>query len=1495
MCAISASSVRILLILSLFFPSQAFAVDQFPRDSMYTFFAGVEPVVEILDPRGAQPGEAHKEADPCTPKDREAVQRFDEERRAVFDFDAQDAGGLFSESKWILLPDRFGFLPSSTFLNTSVRACASGRIVSLPLVRIRTFVLVGHLTSIESDGRTLELHGALEGPSGSLFTIDGFIRTSTQGAVLDAVYSVALQGAQQIGRVRLRLKPTVVGEAYADTVNQVVAFPVTHVGQLGDTDLTPEDFSRALAEFHARQEEGLNSGDNDKHFRSLVEAYQFRDESIDLDPVLFTVDEPNLIEGIPVNSRFDLNLTGTVDGIEFGPLPGMLMLFESERREQTISVLLSADDFSSELPGTINWSTSSDSSWEVQVTDGTLNLTLLDPQAGSVGSLLWTTMHNGAPTNAMPSRFDATLSIDGDRVQGSLEGEGYLGVDGSRSSRYSARISGVLHEHQLFNEVLARIGVLPLTGDWQTNNKALGIFRLRGTGEARNGAFGANWRGNLDGRITQGVMSFSWTTDTDAQGWGFLRPLPRGDRAIGLWGAASDRGDATPVLATQPRKPWDETSAAALSEEEVDLLRKLGRDLAGQGRCTQALSVLDLVWNGYDIRLKKKKSAERPDFEIYSDLVQMNTISRPMIECAFELGDFETTLERLRRALYLQREFNPVTRAQHAFNSQVASTGTKLQKMADRMLLLLENLESLRSPKVGLMFDPKGANQPLIIGAVGSGSPADRAGLRPGEEIISIDGEAARPLDTEGTLRALTGAEGTHLKLVVTGVNDQREVVVVRGPWYYDVSSPKRRLQLEQATETLRSSAEKTRSTLLSLGDAIKQITAPDEPSAEAFDAAYKQVIDRIEAERSRIPERIRRLTALGESLFGDWDRYMPIQRFVLHTYGQMIGEPGYVPFAERPHTVQPDRPLGVVEDEMLNALYADPSISGPEASLFFEHLKASVLTLGLIRELGEASRGLELWKQHAQPTPEAMAAHARRTAGFSQWLERWRARLALDQTKIAALDAAAIFAREWLAFLWELESKTEGVSRGGAIEALLATESVRNRAMQDLLAGRTNTSPAQQGRATTTLTSLRTQATLEVDELLDLVKARGGTTVVYQSLDEHLLVWIMDAMKLSCTVEAEPETVERTLWSDPDDEILTQLLTVTEGQYPLQDTVVGHYNCNGIEAFQLEVSADDIKTYADTFQQFASSERISRDDGSVHAFARLLHEMYRRLIAPVAHLLPNDPEAVVTIIPDAELFQIPFGALISTPVNDDMEGFRYMIEDHTLVYLTSIGMMRFTQENARQAEEAAATELVTLWDPVGIEYSGFDPFFRGDQERVQPIGYLKAHYPAGAAQHVFIGADATRENLFASASKASVLTFVTHAKASEIPGDDRGTYIALAGAPLPVTDVYGLDLHVDLAILAGCETGRGRIGADGVVGLSRAFTFAGAPTLAMSLWQIPDKETVLMLHRFYRAYFKEGKSKAHALRQAQLEAVSEFASVPQPNLWAGMVLFGQP
>lgn len=96
---------------------------------------------------------------------------------------------------------------------------------------------------------------------------------------------------------------------------------------------------------------------------------------------------------------------------------------------------------------------------------------------------------------------------------------------------------------------------------------------------------------------------------------------------------------------------------------------------------------------------------------------------------------------------------------------------------------------------------------------------------------------------------------------------------------------------------------------------------------------------------------------------------------------------------------------------------------------------------------------------------------------------------------------------------------------------------------------------------------------------------------------------------------------------------------------------------------------------------------------------------------------------------------------------------------------------------------------------------------------------------------------------------------------------------------------------NLDLAVLSACETGLGEtLGSEGVFGLQRAFKLAGAKSLIMSLWKVPDTQTAELMGYFYSNYLNGKMTKSLALKQAQLTMKMKTKN-NAPFYWGGFIL----
>jgi tetratricopeptide (TPR) repeat protein len=266
------------------------------------------------------------------------------------------------------------------------------------------------------------------------------------------------------------------------------------------------------------------------------------------------------------------------------------------------------------------------------------------------------------------------------------------------------------------------------------------------------------------------------------------------------------------------------------------------------------------------------------------------------------------------------------------------------------------------------------------------------------------------------------------------------------------------------------------------------------------------------------------------------------------------------------------------------------------------------------------------------------------------------------------------------------------------------------------------------------------------------------------------------------------------------------------------------------------------------------------------------------KLVEPLR--LAKDTQRLL-VSPDGALSYVPFALLAP---------------EYEVVYVpsgTTYGIL--LEERARRGEGVLA-----LGDPVYAAGSGLPAVasMRG-RGALAPLPHTRDEVEAVGTVKL-LGTGATETGLRAALAKAPRWRAV-HLACHGCLDTERPQLSSLAITPEPgedglltVLEVFQMKIPADLVVLSACETGRGKVvRGEGILGMTRAFMFAGAPRVLVSLWKVDDEATSALMTRFYEG-FKKGVGAAKALREAQAYVAAQ-EKWRHPRFWAAWVLWGLP
>jgi CHAT domain-containing protein len=338
---------------------------------------------------------------------------------------------------------------------------------------------------------------------------------------------------------------------------------------------------------------------------------------------------------------------------------------------------------------------------------------------------------------------------------------------------------------------------------------------------------------------------------------------------------------------------------------------------------------------------------------------------------------------------------------------------------------------------------------------------------------------------------------------------------------------------------------------------------------------------------------------------------------------------------------------------------------------------------------------------------------------------------------------------------------------------------------------------------------------------------------------------------------------------------------------------------------------------------------------GPAAAFATASNTLYKTVVEPAAKIVGDKR---LLIVADGALNYVPFESFVTATGPTDYPSLAYLVKTNEIVYAPSASVVAvirqgaakpsgknlllvadpvFTASDPRAKGAAAAASAQASADTRGLSLSsavtdvaapsgasapaGGLQLARLNGTRVEAQQIATLAKASGGQADVWLDLEANEAKMTAAdLKKYRVVHVATHGLLNAERPQFTGVVLSLVGNKsgdgfVRTDEIFNLNLGSPLVMLSACETGLGKEKrGEGVIGLTRAFMYAGAPTVGVSLWSVADKSTADLMTDFYkRLLAAPDASPTASMRAAQINMISgkKYAA---PFYWAPFVLVGE-
>ncbi|MEZ4680688.1 MAG: CHAT domain-containing protein [Caldilineaceae bacterium] len=288
--------------------------------------------------------------------------------------------------------------------------------------------------------------------------------------------------------------------------------------------------------------------------------------------------------------------------------------------------------------------------------------------------------------------------------------------------------------------------------------------------------------------------------------------------------------------------------------------------------------------------------------------------------------------------------------------------------------------------------------------------------------------------------------------------------------------------------------------------------------------------------------------------------------------------------------------------------------------------------------------------------------------------------------------------------------------------------------------------------------------------------------------------------------------------------------------------------------------------------QQIGLSVSLDKEavDQEIALAQQVLADWFACYLAPLRPWL--DEYEQLLIAPDGLLHRLPFGACYCAELG------RYLIESHIITIVPSLT----TWSLITPKSIGYADVLVVGCSHMGGQAGSLPHTI--DEAQAVANGFTSAT--------LLLEDDATVDTVIACMPQADLIYMAVHGEYT--PGDPAASFLELADQPLRVADILALKLTATTVVLNACETNKGLLRGNEMLGLVRAFLYAGAQSVIATHWPIDDAAGYQMMTHFIQAIHKR-EEPAAALQSAQSAMIhGDRVHYRHPFFWGGQQLIGR-